>query len=124
MCGSNTRGYFTIWRHTVRTRMEAKLRDVKQGLRARMHEPVPVVGKWLGEVMRGYFQYHAVPGNQRAMARFGDRIRFYWRLALRRRSQTGRVRVARYTQLFAKWLPKLRVQHPYSADRFDALYSR
>lgn len=124
MCGGNSRGYFTIWRHTVRTRMEAKLRDVKQQLRARMHEPVPVVGKWLSEVMHGYFQYHAVPGNQRAMARFGERIRFYWRLALRRRSQKGRVRVARYAQLFARWLPKPRVLHPYPATRFDALYSR
>jgi hypothetical protein len=28
-----------------------------------MHEPIPMQGRWLGQVVRGYFQYHAVPTN-------------------------------------------------------------
>src|SRR5271166_1772614 len=36
-CGNNSRGHFTIWRSTERRRLEAKLQQVKQTLRARMH---------------------------------------------------------------------------------------
>ena len=36
-CGTNSRGNFTIWRRTVRQRLEAKLQQVKQTLRERMH---------------------------------------------------------------------------------------
>jgi hypothetical protein len=28
-----------------------------------MHEPIPLQGKWLRQVVRGYFAYHAVPTN-------------------------------------------------------------
>jgi hypothetical protein len=43
--------------------MRAKLQQLKQELRRRMHEPLAQVGEWLGSVQRGYYQYHAVPGN-------------------------------------------------------------
>jgi hypothetical protein len=32
-------------------------------LRKRMHARVPGTVKWLQQVVRGYFQYHAIPGN-------------------------------------------------------------
>ncbi len=28
-----------------------------------MHQPIPVQGKWLRQVVRGYFNYYAVPTN-------------------------------------------------------------
>ena len=44
-CGvSRTGGYFVLKRTTVRKRMEAKLQEVKQHLRRRMHEAVEVTG--------------------------------------------------------------------------------
>ena len=73
-CGRSSRGHFTIWRQTVRKRLEAKLQQVKQALRARMHEPVPHVGEWLGRVVEGFYQYHAVTGNWANLHRFRERI--------------------------------------------------
>jgi hypothetical protein len=28
-----------------------------------MHQPIPEQGRWLAQVVRGYFAYHAVPTN-------------------------------------------------------------
>ena len=123
-CAINSKGYFTIRRQTVRKRLEAKLQQVKQMLRARMHEPVPVVGEWLERVLRGFYQYHAVPGNQPAMRRFRERIGWYWQHALKRRSQRGRWTMARMIPLVRRWLPKPQVLHPHPSVRFDARYAR
>ena len=63
ICGKSRRGKFLIKRKTRRDRMRAKLQGIKQELRRRMHQPIPVQGKWLGQVVSGYFNYHAVPTN-------------------------------------------------------------
>jgi RNA-directed DNA polymerase len=62
-CGFK-KGRFIVWRKTAAKRMRAKLRQLKQELRRRMHEPLAQIGEWLGRVQRGYYQYHAVPGNR------------------------------------------------------------
>jgi RNA-directed DNA polymerase len=108
-CGTNNSGYFTIERRTERKRLEAKLQQVKQALRERMHERVPEVGEWLGRVVNGYFQYHGVPGNLSSLYRFRDRVKRYWRRALERRSQTGRLDMNRLAHLFDRWLPSPRM---------------
>jgi len=36
-----------------------------------MHQPIPDQGKWLERIVRGYFNYHAVPTNARALDAFG-----------------------------------------------------
>jgi hypothetical protein len=43
--------------------MRTRLRAIKEELQRRMHEPIPLQGKWLRQVVRGYFAYHAVPTN-------------------------------------------------------------
>jgi len=40
----------------------------------RMHEPIPVVGKWLRRVVQGYFNYHAVPGNSWRVSTFRKEV--------------------------------------------------
>ena len=67
--------------------MEAKLQEVKQDLRQRMHDTVEATGGWLRQVLQGYSQYHAIPGNLEALKRFRERIQQHWRRTLRRRSQ-------------------------------------
>jgi hypothetical protein len=47
---------------TIRKRMRAKLRQIKQQLNERMHDPVPQTGQWLQSTVQGYFNYYAVPG--------------------------------------------------------------
>src|SRR2546430_11120251 len=60
-------GYFTVRRKTIGKRLRAKLREIEDELRKRWHESIAVTGKWLRSVVRGYFQYHAVPGNFAAL---------------------------------------------------------
>src|SRR5437899_6524636 len=52
--GKSRRGKFQIKRKTRPDRMRAKLQAIKQELRRRMHQPIPVQGKWLGQVVKGY----------------------------------------------------------------------
>src|ERR1700742_5218904 len=67
ICGKSRRGSFMIHRKTRRDRMKAKLKEVKGELRRRMHRPIPEQGKWLKQVITGFFAYHAVPTNFRAL---------------------------------------------------------
>ncbi len=123
-CGISPKGHFTIWRQTERKRLEAKLRQVKQELRRRMHDPVPEVGEWLGRVLNGFYQYHAVPGNWASLRRFREQIGWYWQHAFARRSQRSRLTAARLGRLFTRWLPRPRLVHPYPEIRFAARYPR
>ena len=45
ICGKSRRGKFLIKRKTRRDRMRAKLQEVKEELRRRMHQPIPEQGK-------------------------------------------------------------------------------
>src|SRR5271165_2473289 len=45
--GNDRNGRFTVKRMTIRKRMRAKLQEIKQQLRARMHDATPDTGKWL-----------------------------------------------------------------------------
>jgi len=45
ICGKSRRGCFLLKRKSRRDRMRAKLKAVKQELRRRMHQPIPVQGK-------------------------------------------------------------------------------
>lgn len=61
--GKNWKGTFTVRSMTIRKRMRAKLQQIKQQLRRRMHDPVAQTGAWLKSVVQDYFNYCAVPGN-------------------------------------------------------------
>jgi hypothetical protein len=54
---------------TIRKRMVAKLRDIKQQLRTRMHDPVRQTGHWLKSIVQGHFNYYPVPGKPRQSER-------------------------------------------------------
>ena len=75
--------------------MRAKLQEIKEELRRRRHQPIPQQGQWLRQVVRGYFDYHAVPTNIAALVAFRHHVIELWRRALRRRSQRDRTTWAR-----------------------------
>lgn len=114
-------GRFTVLRQTMRKRLQAKLCEVKAELRQRMHEPVPVLGQWLGSVVRGHLRYYGVPMNSPALHLFRFQIGRMWHRALCRRSQNGRVRWERMYRLLDRWLPPARVCHPYPLRRFGVI---
>ena len=80
------RGKFIVLRQTISKRMGAKLKEVKEDLRDRMHDAIPVTGKWLRAVLNGYYRYHAVPRNLPAMNSFYRRVGQLWAATLNRRS--------------------------------------
>jgi group II intron reverse transcriptase/maturase len=124
ICGKTRSGKFQIQRKTRRDRMQAKLRKIKEALRRCMHRPIPEQGKWLGRVVRGYFNYHAVPTNARALDVFRHHVTDLWRRTLRRRSQKDRITWARITKLVDDWLPKPIILHPWPSDRFAVTHPR
>src|SRR5215813_11369422 len=106
ICGKTRQDKFQIKRRTRRDRMRAKLKRIKEEMWRRMHQPIPEQGKWLGRVVSGYFDYHAVPTNGRALAVFKHHVTDLWRHTLRRRSQRDRITWAQMTKLANAWLPK------------------
>ena len=124
ICGKSRRGKFLVKRKTRRDRMRAKLQEVKKVLRRRMHQPISEQGRWLKQVVRGYFNYHAVPTNSRALVAFRDEIVEGWRRALRRRSQRGGLTRERMRQLADDWLPKPCILHPWPNQRFAVIHPR
>ena len=117
-------GIFVVTRITMRKRLAAKLKGVKEELRKRMHESTVKQGKWLASVVRGYFQYHAIPGNIDQLRLFKARLNRMWRNVLVRRSQRAQIRWERLTPVFSRWIPEPRNLHPYPDARFNATNPR
>ena len=124
ICGKTRAGKFQIKRRTRRDRMRAKLKIIKEEMWRRMHQPIPEQGKWLGRVVNGYFNYHAVPTNAHALHVFRHHVTDLWRRTLMQRSQKDGITWARMTQLVDDWLPKPIILHPWPSDRFAVTHPR
>jgi RNA-directed DNA polymerase len=124
ICGKSRRGAFLLHRKTRGDRMRARLREIKEQLRRRMHEAIPEQGRWLRAVVTGFFAYHAVPTNSRALGAFRYHVTDLWRRTLRRRSQKDRLTWERMAKIAAYWLPAPRVLHPWPNQRFAVKHPR
>jgi RNA-directed DNA polymerase len=124
ICGKSRRGAFQLKRKTRRDRMRAKLLDIKEELRRRMHHPIPEQGKWLRQIVLGHLAYFAVPTNSRALRAFRHAVADLWRRTLRRRSQKDGFTWERMEKLVNDWLPKPRVLHPWPSVRFAVKHPR
>jgi len=120
ICVRQRNGRFTVKRITVSKRMRAKLRQVKDELARRRHQPIPEQGQWLASVVRGHCAYYAVPGNSRAVKEFRTQATRHWCAELRRRSQRHRLDWERMNRIATRWLPPARIAHPYPDKRVDA----
>jgi group II intron reverse transcriptase/maturase len=122
ICGKKrSNGYFTVIRQTIRKRQQAKLNSVKAELRQRMHAPIQDTGKWLRSVVSGHIRYYGVPMNSHALSTFRFKVGWLWHRALSRRSQNGRVTWDRMRRLIDRWLPPVRVYHPYPLRRMGVI---
>lgn len=109
---------FKLVRLTVKKRMRASLMAVRETLMRRRHEPIPDVGRWLGRVVEGHMNYYSVPGNRERIGAFAREAVRAWRFSLCRRSQRNRMPWSRFAQIAKRYMPQLRVVHPYPAKRF------
>ena len=122
ICGKKrSNGYFTVIRQTIRKRQQAKLNAVKAELRQRMHAPIQDTGKWLRSVVSGHIRYYGVPMNGHALSSFRFKVGWLWHRALSRRSQNGRVSWDRMRRLIDRWLPPVRVYHPFPLRRMGVI---
>jgi group II intron reverse transcriptase/maturase len=124
ICGRSRRGSFQLKRKSRRDRVRAKLKEIKEELRRRMHQPIPGQGSWLAQVIRGFFAYHAVPTNSAALNKLRYQIIRLWLRTLRRRSQKDRTPWSRMAKLAKDFLPTPRILHPWPAARFAAKHPR
>jgi len=125
MCSKTRKtGRFIVRRKTIRKRLSAKLKELKEELRRRWHAPIVDVGRWLRSVVQGYFNYHAVPGNMESLNSFRAQVLWRWYRALRRRSQRTRMTRDRFWVLVDRWIPSARILHPHPNVRFDAMHPR
>ena len=82
-----------------------------------MHQPIPDQGRWLRQVVAGFFNYHAVPTNSLALVAFREHVVWLSRHSLRRRSQRDKTTWSRVEQLANDWLPKPKILHPWPETR-------
>ena len=122
--GKSRSGKFLVKRKTRRDRMQAKLKMITREIRRRMNQPIPILGKWLGSVVRGYFNYHAVPTNIRALATFRDEITRRWLRILCRRSQRTSLTWERMVAIADAWLPQPRIILAWPRQRFNVSHPR
>jgi RNA-directed DNA polymerase len=124
-CGRKRQsGGFHVRRRTVSKRLRAKLRGVKESLLKRRHDPLRQQITWLHGVVRGYFNYHAIPGNMPALETFRREAIRFWLYALRRRGQRHRLSWVRFGPLADRCIPKPKILHPHPNDRFYAKHPK
>jgi hypothetical protein len=116
ICGSNRLGRFEIRRITDGNRRRKKLQELKQELRRRMHAPIAATGEWLQSVLRGYYHYHAIPGNLPVLSGFRRQVARLWFRVLNQRSQR-RLNWEKLDPVFDYWLPIPCVVHDWPDAR-------
>jgi RNA-directed DNA polymerase len=124
ICDKTRRGDFRIRRKSRRDRMRTTLAEIKEALRRRRHRPIPETGKWLAQVVAGYFAYHAVPTNGLALSAFRYHVTVLWHRQLCRRSQRAWVAWERMGKIADDFLPKPRILHPWPSVRFAVNHPR
>lgn len=119
---TRSHGRFTVHRYSISKRLRAKLHQISDELRKRLHRPLGETGRWLRQVVQGWLNFHAVPFNSRQMNRFLKGVTRLWLYALRRRSQRGRRHRTweRMSLIADRYLPRPKILHPYPHQRFYA----
>ncbi len=97
---------------------------MRDELKRRLHDPIVQQGKYLGQVVRGFIQYHGVPGNFRRVSAFRNEVVKLWKHVLTRRSQKDKTTWERMMLLAGHRLPPARILHPWPDARFLVKHPR
>ena len=79
------------------------------------------MGKWLASILRGHYNYYAVPLNYPALEAIYNRVVWMWKRGLSRRSHKARITWQRMWRLARRWLPHPRIVHPWPDQRLCLL---
>jgi len=113
-------GGFVVGRKTIKKRMRAQLKTIKQELRRRLHRPITETGNWLRKVLRGHLNYYAIPGNGKSISSFVYLVSQYWLKSIRRRSQRHAMTWEKFSAIKNYFFPPVKILHPLPLHRFDA----
>ena len=116
-CGRTRKGNFMVLRLTSAKKLRAKLHEVKNELRRRMHRPIAEQGTYLRAVVTGSTRYYAVPCNGARVQTFYRQVGRLWRRTLCRRSQGKHLSWKRMYRIIDHWLPRPHICHPYPNQR-------
>ena len=120
--GKTRHGKFIVLRQTMRKRVQAKLRAVKEELRRRMHQTIPEQGASLRSVVRGHVRYFGVALNGWAIVAFRKSVGRLWRgSGVARFGATAKSIASRRSDSGATWIAGLRPR--VSATRIPGLAS-
>ena len=97
----------------MRKRMRAKLAEIKEEMRYRLHHRIAEQGKWRKSVVADYFACHAVPTNARCISAFRYHVIQMWLKPLRRRSQQHNMPRERMNRIINAWIPPAVIRHPW-----------
>lgn len=116
---SFSKGRFTVIRKTIAKRLGTVIQRIGEKLKMKRSLPIAEQGKWLGSVVRGWLNYHAIPGNSYSITSFMDRVTYAWRRALRRRSQRAAIGTQWkvMTALVDQYLPRAIIKKGYPNER-------
>jgi len=98
---------------------------IKEELQEWRHQPIPEQGRWLGQVVRGMFAYHAVPTDSKALHAIHYHVKVLWLRTLRRRGQKDQFAWERMQRLAFDvdlGVPKIRLRSKPGTAEFLAQY--
>jgi len=124
ICACSRVGRFQLRRRSRRDRLRSKLREIRDALWQHRHASLNEQGSWLRHVVAGYFAYHAVPTNGTALGEFRRVVAWHWLRALRRRGQRDKTTWASINRLLQRWVPPIRILHPWPSVRFAVKHPR
>jgi RNA-directed DNA polymerase len=79
------------------------------------------MGAYLRSVIFGHVHYYAVPFNVQSVSMFRKVVSRIWWRVLRRRSQRTHLSWTRMECHVTRWLPLVRICHPYPWKRFGVV---
>jgi len=86
-CGRSRKGRFKLKWRTAKVRMRAKLRAMKEWIKAHRTEPIRWLWEAVNQKLRGHYQYFAVSDNWRSVRKFRESTMWLLYKWLNRRSE-------------------------------------
>lgn len=123
-CRKTRKGDFGLERKPAAKRVTHTLKHIKEELRRRTHHDVYDVARWLGQVIRGWLGYYAMPTSSLWCSHFVAGIQRIWLKILRRRSQYDRFSRERMARICKACWPPVRIAHPWPDNRFAVKHLR
>lgn len=109
---------FKLHRVTIKERVRLALSKIRDLLRRMINESVVTQGIKLRAILNGYFNYHAIPGNQQTLETVRTEVCKIWHKVLNKRSQKANNNWGKMSNLIKVWIPHTRIRHPYPSQRF------